>query len=842
MTTPIGIDLGTTNCCVAYLDQGEVRVLEIDGRNTMPSIIAQEADGTFLIGSDATRCVEPTFRYGFVKRHMGVAQPFTFRDGPLSPVQISAKYLAKLKEHAQEALHGPVSAVITVPAHFGEIHVKETRNAAELAGLEVLDIIREPEAAAIAYHQECHPDSAGSPTCVLVYDLGGGTMDATVCIRDGDDIRIGGDGAANAGDKFLGGFDFDKQILSLVMPSLHKQGVDLSAGIADPVVDGSVPVAIESSWYELVRYAERVKMRLSDDPKTKWVQELYFGYSQVRIDQWITRAEFEAAGAPLLAQTIETCKGALDRLGECRAGANALTREERIRREAGALDALILVGGSTRMPAVERELQQWLTGLRDTPLRIERFREDECVAIGAAFVAAQRLRQRDTPIPQGNFRLVWDVQPSVQVPPEVGDIPGPSGKVDGPLGPGWSLRLHAGDTAAEVGLDKEGRFMLPRLGLKSGENRFTLTLGAPDGAMHSSWGWAVRRGGLSTDVSGLPCAIKVRLLDGEVTILPTGTKPDTAHSHIFYIRKLCRQADKLVFRLPLYEGYRAIGTLEVEADALPGTPVLIRATYKQPGALGITAGVGEKSPQELPFRFAEVDVLQAAGELQERFHLLKEKIDQAFANLSADPAYVAYLRARWDSLCLDLHTEFEGRMVVDKAKIQDRMARAEELRWQLDLLGNSAESLRQRCVTIVELMRKAGVNDERLRGQADKITARLDGEPTADVLASVAQDLEELRRSVYSRMELYATDQHVVAKQEEIRHRLATIRAVYGNDEYARLNLPQVEQVIASIPTTLHTPNERLNRLWAIDDQYIREPYHQAVLSRDRDGLLAQSA
>lgn len=841
MTTPIGIDLGTTNCCVAYLEQGRPEVIKIDTWNVMPSIIAQARDGTFLIGRPAKQCANPAFRYGFVKREMGGNTPYAFRDGPLTAVEISAKYLAKLKEHAESDRQGPVAAIVTVPAHFEEIHLFQTRQAAELAGLDLLGIIREPEAAAIAYHHERHPTGVESPKNILVYDLGGGTMDATVCIRDGDDIRIAAAGAAHWGDQFLGGYDFDKQLVSLVMPILQEQGVAVGTGDGKLANTDSSAVSGDPFWYRIFSAAERIKMDLSAQDQAHWNQELSFGYTEVRIDQWIERSGFEEAINPLLSQTIQVCEVALDTWGNNEPGSTGRDRDQNVKRQAEKLDILILVGGSTRMPAVKQALQDWLSQVRTRPLAIESFREDECVAIGAAFEAAQRLRQRETPVAQKGFNLCWDVDPPPQVPRELRAVTGLTGRIDGPIGGGWSLRLCAAARSDAVVFDEEGRFKLPTLDLRAGENKFELTLGAPDGTIPCSWGWVISQGGLNAEITGLARPINVRLVDGEETILPPGTKPDTVHARTFYIQTLCKVGDKRVFRLPLYEGYHPIGSLEVEADAPAGTPVVIQAAY-QPGALRITAEVSGKPRQELPYMFKQTDSRTTQITQQERFYTLKREIEDALSNMIAEAAATDYMRTRWLSLLFDLHTEFEGRLAVDKAKIDDRLSQAADLLWHLKQLGNSADSLRANCNRLTTLMRDRGVHDERLQEAARNILKRLEGDPAADVLASVGQEILELRRGVSSRIDLRATDEHVKEQLEEIRRRLATIREVFGEDQYKSWDLPNVSRMVDAVVATMPNPDARLNRLWAIDQDCIREHYHSAVLTRDRSGLLARSA
>ncbi len=869
MKKPIGIDLGTTNCCVAYLEGATPRILKIDGRTTMPSVIAQQANGDFLIGKRAKECAEPPYRYGFIKRHMGLNVRYPFQQGPLTPTEISARFLAKLKGHAEEAL-GEVAAVITVPAHFTEERLKQTRKAANLAGLEVLDIVREPVAAAIAYHQEERIAHSEEETHILVYDLGGGTMDASLCIREGNHIRIGANGRAYDGDPFLGGLDFDKQLVRLIRPSLHEQGVDLtkpdgtdSGGDSESdgtgpggteadgaesrdsksdstEADGKVsPIVFADYMHELLSKAERVKMGLSEQDEAEWVQELQVGLVEVRVQEWIRRADYEKAIEPILSATLAICDRALLAQGRERPGADSRSDDEIISAEAGALDALILVGGSTRTPAVAEKLREHFDTRFGCRPRIERFREDECVAIGAAHVAARCLAQRTGPGQQGEFRLHWDVSPTTQVPERMESIHGPSGTIEGGLEPDWSLRIEVNEQVLEDGIEigNDGRFLLPNLPLTSKENRFVLSLADPDGGVRSSWDWPVLRGGVSADIGGLARAIQVRLVQGEAVILPAGTKSDAAHTHTFYIKD---QATTV--RMPLYEGYHFIGTLDFPSNAPPGTPVKVRATY-QPGAISITIEVGDAEEESKSLSLQPHDIQAERHQLEDRFHRLRTEIEDLFGKLVADPDRIDFLRKQWESLAFDLRSELEGQLVPDVAKIDDRLQRAETLRWHLSLLKNSIESQRQRCVHLRGLLEGSGITNKKLHADLQKIEQRLENKPHEDLLASIAEDLDELERSMLSRVTLVVTEQQVRDKLAEIEYRLNKIRQPTKVDNESLISLDSIATQARRIADDIESsPNQRLNRLWDLEVRFIRERYHEAIVARDRTGLLGKGS
>lgn len=836
MKIPIGIDLGTTNCCLAYIKGGKAEVLEIDGRTTMPSVIAQEPDGSFLIGRRAKECASPLYRYGFVKRHMGRNVEYPFRDGPQTPTQISSRFLGRLKELAVDLL-GEVAAVITVPAHFQDTHLKQTRLAATEAGLEVLDIIREPVAAAIAYHREKYLGASGAKTSILVYDLGGGTMDATLCIRAGDHIAVGANGEAYGGDQFLGGLDFDKKLVQLVEPSLRKQGADLCQTDRDDSDRETVPLVFKPYMHELLVQAERVKMKLSETDETQWTQELMVNAAECRINQWIRRADFEHAIEPDLNRTLGFCDEALLKHARGLPGSSERPENEQIAAEAKRLDALILVGGATRMPVIARKLSEHFQRTFGCCPTIKGFREDECVAIGAAYFAAQCLAEQPSSCQHGEFRLDWDITIASQIPAEKATLAGPTGRIEGAILARYSLHLRINDseTSEAIDIDETGRFALPALSLNIGENRFALALLRPDGTESASWTWSIVRGGITASPGGLASAIHVRLRHGKAILLPAGTTPGTAHTQIFYTKD-----HGPVVRMPLYEGYHAIGTLEFATNARPGTPVDVRATY-QPGNIQAVIKVGNGEPQEKSLSMEPQNIQAGRQKLEERFHALDEEISSILENLLVNGEQRAHsLRKQWESLAFDLRSEFEGQMVPDVAKIDDRLQRAEAMLWSLQILKNSVPNLRARCDHLRNLMQELGVGGSWITKQLQDIYARLNGSQNDDHLASIASEIEELRRSIMSRVQLVVTERNVEDKMEEIRSRLTRIRQ---GSQFDDKNIDRIADMAEQIFGNTQTPtNQRLNRLWELDAQYISERYHLAVVENDRAGLLANTA
>ena len=349
MAKIIGIDLGTTNSCVAVLEGGEPAVIpNAEGARTTPSVVAFAKDGERLVGSAAKRqaVANPERTVSSIKRHMGQAYKVDIDGKGYSPQEISAMILSKLKADAESYLGEKVTkAVITVPAYFSDSQRQATKDAGKIAGLEVMRIINEPTAAALAYGLD-KGDNKGQK--VLIYDLGGGTFDVSILeIEDGVFEVL-----STNGDTMLGGDDFDRKIMDWIVAEFKaKEGVDLSKDAA--------------AMQRIKEAAEKAKIDLSGMMKTNI--NLPFitmkDSSPLHIDMDLTRAKFDAMTADLVNRTIVPMKKAL---------ADANLGIDKI-------DKVILVGGSTRIPAVVEAVKK-TTGKEP----YKGINPDECVAIGAA--------------------------------------------------------------------------------------------------------------------------------------------------------------------------------------------------------------------------------------------------------------------------------------------------------------------------------------------------------------------------------------------------------------------------------------------------------------------------
>ncbi|WP_295457117.1 Hsp70 family protein [uncultured Thiodictyon sp.] len=345
----IGIDLGTTNSEVAVVQDGISRIIEVDGAKLLPSVVGLADDGALLVGQAARNqyALYPERTIRSIKRRMGEDTKVAMGPQSYTPQEISALILKRLKQAAERDLGQPVTrAVITVPAYFSDAQRQATRDAGELAGLEVVRIINEPTAAALAYEVD-HPQGK----TILVYDLGGGTFDVSVVRITKDLTEV----LASHGNNQLGGDDFDDRIIDHLLEHLRAQGHD--------------PRENRPAMARLTRAAEAAKITLSDAPFAL-IQEEYLLESAgapVHLALELSREDYEAMIEPYLRETLDAMHIAVKGAG--------LTVAD--------LDEVLLVGGATRTPLVQRRLEE---ALRMQP-RSE-VDPDLCVATGAAIQAA----------------------------------------------------------------------------------------------------------------------------------------------------------------------------------------------------------------------------------------------------------------------------------------------------------------------------------------------------------------------------------------------------------------------------------------------------------------------
>ena len=351
MSKVIGIDLGTTNSCVAVLEGGEPTVIaNAEGARTTPSVVAFTKNGERLVGETAKRqaITNPDRTIASIKRHMGENYHVEIDGKQYTPQDISAMILAKLKADAESYLGEKVTeAVITVPAYFSDAQKQATKDAGKIAGLDVKRIINEPTAASLAYGL----DKAEGSHKILVYDLGGGTFDVSI-LDLGDGVF---EVLATNGDTHLGGDDFDNKIMDFLADSFQKEhGVDLRQD--------------NMALQRLKEAAEKAKKELSSAQTTKinlpFITVTADG--PLHLDMDLTRARFDQLTSDLVERSIEPMNKAMRDAGVTSAD----------------LDKVILVGGSTRIPAVQAAVQR-VTGKEP----FKGINPDECVAVGASIQA-----------------------------------------------------------------------------------------------------------------------------------------------------------------------------------------------------------------------------------------------------------------------------------------------------------------------------------------------------------------------------------------------------------------------------------------------------------------------
>jgi molecular chaperone DnaK len=377
MSKIIGIDLGTTNSCVAIMEGGQPKVIEnSEGARTTPSIIAYQEDGEILVGAPAKRqaVTNPRNTLFAVKRLIGRKydekevqkdiglMPYeimkadngdawiSVRDKKLAPPQISAEVLRKMKKTAEDYLGEEVTeAVITVPAYFNDAQRQATKDAGRIAGLDVKRIINEPTAAALAFGLD---KSGKGDRKIAVYDLGGGTFDVSIIEIADVDGEMQFEVLSTNGDTFLGGEDFDQRLIDHIIEEFKKiNGLDLAKD----------PIALQ----RIKASAERAKIELSSSQQTE-INEPYIAMANgapMHLNLKITRAKLESLVEELIAKTIEPCRIAIADAGV----------------KVSDIDDIILVGGMTRMPKVQEKVKEFFGKEPRKDVN-----PDEAVAVGAA--------------------------------------------------------------------------------------------------------------------------------------------------------------------------------------------------------------------------------------------------------------------------------------------------------------------------------------------------------------------------------------------------------------------------------------------------------------------------
>lgn len=373
MSKVIGIDLGTTNSCVSVVENGEPVIIPSSASGmTTPSVVAFTKDGERFVGEKAKRqaVTNPDRTISSVKRHMGSDWKIGIDGKDYIPQTISAMILMQLKEDAEKFLGEPVTeAVITVPAYFNDVQRQATKDAGSIAGLEVKRIINEPTSAAVSYGLD-----HGEPQKVLVYDLGGGTFDVSIIEIGEGVIEV----LATAGDNHLGGDDFDQKVMDYIGSEIKRMhGININK---DVMVKKRVLEAAEQAKKSL-SVSESANISLPYLTQTK--------SGPINVEMTLTRAQFDNLTKDIVERTVLPVQTALNDAG--------ISPRE--------LNRVLLVGGSTRIPAVQARVRE-LTGKEPS----RNINPDECVAKGAA-ILGETLQGKMLPSAMGGSLLLLDVTP-----------------------------------------------------------------------------------------------------------------------------------------------------------------------------------------------------------------------------------------------------------------------------------------------------------------------------------------------------------------------------------------------------------------------------------------------
>lgn len=652
----IGIDLGTTYSVVATPQKREGKYFETVGDVTIikddynqrltPSVVAVNSQGELLVGRRAKNLVgQQSIPIMFVKRTMGEERAFELGKRRLRPEEVSAEILRYLKALAEKQLGEAIDeAVITVPAYFTTIQKQKTLEAGELAGFAVGEILQEPVAAALTY---CHDDDR-DPLTIMTYDLGGGTFDVAILRKQEGVFEI----KAFEGNRNLGGYDFDKRLVHWMIDQLQAQGFQIDIRADSP------------EWSKLLVLAETVKTKLTD-LEVHSVQEQNTGIVDARgepvvIELEITREIFEGLIKDDIEETMRLCRQALKKAGL----------------EASALDEIVLVGGSSRLPFVARRLEA-VFGRRP-----RLFSPDLCVAIGAALMA-RRLSRRIGPLrlaalPEvtnlSTIQITGSVVPTTQLPDVAGCV-----VVLTPDDSGPPRRQTIG---------AQGGFVFAGTPLAvEGSNGFSLRVEDSAGREIFTHRFAIRRdatasaapstAGLGGNILAKPIAIMtvggLHVVAQERTELPY-------NCHV-----IARTEDqKGVVRIPIYEDTYRIGEIvvtDVPTDLPIGSQVEISLQLGEDFSIKgrafiVAANIESRAEIKLP-----PVVVKGLAELRADHERLQRQADEALAQADRGVAFAVAGRLR-DALAASRKLLYEERS-PSLARAQDLLAEVATLIQQL---------------------------------------------------------------------------------------------------------------------------------------------------------------
>jgi hypothetical protein len=821
MKRHIGIDLGTTNCCVAWLDGETVVIYENElGHRTIPSIVAQERDGRLSVGWDAKLRQHPLYRFGFAKRALGSNQLYPMVSGPVHAYQISGEILKDLKRRAEEALGAEVDAVITIPAHFQHAQRLDTRRAAEHAGLEVIDLLTEPVAAAFAYYRSALADAREKET-VLVYDLGGGTMDATVCVKDGERIEVAAHRTAFEGNRYLGGLDFDKALVGMAAAQLSKQGLTSLS------LDSDLPT---SSWlWRLMLSAEDCKHQLSKFPQAEWIEEIVDGERRAKLDMLVTRPLFERAISHLVESTLIISDEAVRKFARGLPEGRLLGDEPDalLRLGVACLDRILLVGGSTLVPAVQRQVEAHYRALRGGDVPVAVYRPFEAVAIGAALYAASR------PVAiaaaQGDI-IEWLSPLDETVPATTTAIHELVGKVKS-AAIGSTIELHVAGQAYTAPVAADGVFRVQRVALLPGINHLAFVWRSASGQELGAQAHDISRGGVGLSPVGLGRPICIRTVQGVDELIPAGTLADTpCESKVYAVGD-----DSGTINVPLFEGVYPIGVFEFPTDAPRHTPVVFRCSHSSAG-LKVRVQVSGRPDVERAFELQRSTYVGSRAALWDRFQAMKTEAARLINELPQWVPFVQSLREMFQVITMDIETEFANPLILDPGRIEDRLQQLQGVIWSTEAFPTTKEGF---ILSVEDVRRQIQkVNDTKCLEELETLKGELPEKPSPEIILALTLRLQEIRVLLFRRHPPQISQDHIEYYFKRISSQLESLKRDGGDEPI----LTQAEETLASI---IDAPNmameERFFKLQWLSGEVERE-YRKAVSQRQQRGLLSSAA
>ncbi len=641
-----GIDLGTTNSCVHVVSKdGPQLVLDAQNNKTVPSVVYQSKDGKLVVGYGAkNRMGEMPGPVTTIKRKMGSNETVALGRTQKTPVEISAAILHYLKEIAEAAAGEEVDrAVVTVPAYFAHIQRQHTDDAARAAGFKEVTTLLEPVAAALAYSLESEREKLR----VFVYDLGGGTFDATVLEKDAE----GGLSVLSfGGDPYLGGDDFDARVVKLLLSKLTDKNYRL---------DLKLDQAEDYSRYQRLKFfAETAKIGLTASESVQLVHHGLFTDQEgelIDLDLTVTREELEACTSDLVERSI----------------AESLLTLEKKQIALDSIDEIIMVGGMSRMPLVQRRLAE---AFGQTPKLVD---PDLIVSRGAAIKAAQIYPDRF----RGSGDLTVDLRYDRRTEKRRVRI---TGVLNRPLEQGTAYLMGAGQEISEDIAGKD-RFAFENIALEAGRgNAFTVSIEDAEG--DSLFGEEIQ---IIHDEKCAPVLVSPgSVVTKEISVLTVTGKQtlfseNTMLPHFASLDLLTGDQSGTIL-LPILEGENEIQTLavrEIPRDLPIETPVHVEVSIQADYHIQATASVPSiKREVSINFRIDPVDTASLTNEyIQNRIAELRQKGEKEAEEKEVKrSSEVQIFRVRFKALCDDIDVEL-SEPEPNRLKIREKLAGMEVL-------------------------------------------------------------------------------------------------------------------------------------------------------------------